>query len=295
MNPKALPAYLAERFPPINMALFAILFITVHAVAAYYSGGAVAARLGLMEAFGIIATISFFFRLRVFDEIKDYQLDAINHPHRVLQSGRISLRELIITSLAGTALEIAWSIMMGLPALLCWLLAVGYSLLMRYEFFIGDFLKKRLLLYAITHMLVMPLLILWVWWAYVPAYREGLLLLALLSLLAGFSFELARKIHEPAAERPLVDSYSKSMGYTASIITVLIVLLGGVLVQTYLLNTLQAAIWPYILILGLYWATFALYGYTLRKPKEKMLRIAEKLVSLFMLGSYLSIIVEVIL
>ena len=292
MNPKALPAYFAERFPPINMALFAILFVTVHAVASYFSATE-APGLGWMEAFGILATISFFFRLRVFDEIKDYQLDLINHPNRVLQSGRISLRELMVISITGTALEIAWSYLMGLPALICWALAVGYSLLMRYEFFVGHYLKKRLLLYAITHMLVMPLLILWIWSAYVPFFEDGFPQLALLSLLAGFSFELARKIHEPAAERPLVDSYSKSMGYSTSIMAVLLVLLSGVVVQIYLLFAIDAAPWTYLLIFLLYLGTMALYLYTLQKPKEKLLRMGEKLVSLFMLVSYLSIIIEI--
>jgi hypothetical protein len=295
MNAKALPAYLAERFPPINMALFAILFCTVFAVASHFSGGLVAFQFGGREVLGMLATISFFFRLRVFDEIKDYSLDVLNHPQRVLQSGRISLRELMLLSLAGTALEIAWSYWMGLPALLGWALAAGYSLLMRYEFFVGEYLKKRLLLYAFTHMLVMPLLIFWIWSAYVPALHEALLLLALLSLLAGFSFELARKIHAPEAERPLVDSYSKAMGYNASIVAVAGVLLAGVVVQSLLLRQLAAPYWPYLLIAVLYLGTLGVYGQSIRKPQEKGLRTAEKLVSLFMLLSYVLIILLIVL
>lgn len=297
MNLINLSAYLRERFPLINMALFAILFMTVYAVADFYTADTAAAAGGFkwQHIWGVLATISFFFRLRVFDEIKDFQLDSLNHPQRVLQSGRINLRQLIGLSVAGTLFEIAWSVYMGIPTMLCWMMAAGYSLLMRYEFFVGDYLKKRLLLYAITHMLVMPLIILWVWSAFVPGFGLGLeyFMLATLSLLGGFSFELARKIHATESERPLVDSYSKSLGFTMAVLAVLLVLLAGVAALSYLLNLLQAGSWAYIIIGFLYLATLALYVVSMRRPEEKKLRTAEKLVSLFMLLSYLSIIIEV--
>lgn len=294
MNWKNLPAYFAERFPAINMALFAILFVTVYSAASHFAGFSEAQGFGWKEAGGILATISFFFRLRVFDEIKDYDLDAVNHPQRVLQSGRIRMNQLISLSVVGTLLEVGWSLWVGLPTLLCWLAAAGYSLLMRYEFFVGTFLKKRLVLYAFTHMLVMPLIILWVWSAYAPAYEisTAYFILGGLSLLAGFSFELARKIHTRSEERELVDSYSKSLGFQASIVAVLLVLLGGVFTQTYLLSLLQAAPWTYLLIGVLYLATLCLYLYAIVRPGEKLLRTGEKLVSLFMLTSYLLVIIE---
>ena len=287
-------AYFKERFPVINMALFAILFLTVHAVATYFSetSGFV---FGWREVMGIAATISFFYRLRVFDEIKDYELDAINHPQRVLQSGKVSLKQLVVLALFGAGIELVWAWLMGVPTFICWTLAVGYSLLMRYEFFISSYLKKRLVLYAITHMLIMPLVILWIWSAYVQSYglSTTFFMLAMLSLLGGFSFEIARKIHAQEAERDLVDSYSKSMGYTLAIVSVLVILLLGVAVQSYLLWLLQARSWPFLLLGILYLATFSIYLFSIRKPREKTLKLAEVFVSLFMLVSYLSIIVEV--
>jgi len=287
-------AYIQERFSVINMALFAILFLTVQSVATFLSPSPSALPWGWREGLGILATISFFFRLRVFDEFKDYALDAVNHPHRVLQSGRITLNQLFKVSLAGLPLEIAWSWGMGWPTLLCWLFAVGYSLLMRYEFFVSKFLKKNLLLYAFTHMLIMPLVILWIWSAYVPNYgvNEQYVVLALLSLLGGFSFEMARKIHAPKAERERVDSYSKSMGYVPAILAVLVILLAGVAVQSYLLYTLQAGVVPFLVLGMLYLLTLVVYGLSLSRPREKTLKLAELLVSLFMLVSYVSIIFE---
>jgi hypothetical protein len=295
MKIKDLFAYLQERFPVVNMALFAILFLTVYAVAIYFhpeAGG-----FGWREVLGMLATISFFFRLRVFDEIKDYNLDAINHPNRVLQSGRVNLKSLKTIAYAGIALEIIWSVLMGIPALVCWLLVFGYSLLMRYEFWISDFLKKRLVLYAIMHMLIMPLIILWIWSAYTPGFEisKHYLLLAALSLLGGFSFEIARKIHAPEAERELVDSYSKAIGFRGAIATVLVILLAGIITQSYLLNQLHASMVPFLVLDLLYLVTLYTYVRNLSEPNEGSLRKAELLVSLFMLVSYLSIILVVLL
>lgn len=295
MKAHYLVAYLKERFPVINMALFAILFLTVYSVAVFFFSGSATPDFSWLEGWGMGASIFFFFRLRVFDEIKDYDLDTINHPHRVLQSGKINLQTLILLAVVGAVVELAWSFTMGWQTFICWLLVVGYSLLMRYEFFVSEFLKARLVLYAISHMLIMPLVILWVWSAYAPdaLFTTPYYLLAMLSLLGGFSFELARKIHAPEAERELVDSYSKSIGFKGAIGAVLLVVLAGVMVQAYLLTLLQSRQWPFYVLGLLYMATFALYFLAMKSPKEKMLRIAEILVSLFMLVSYLSVIMEV--
>lgn len=287
-------AYFRERFPPINMVLFAILLFTVHAVAAFFEIITQEQECWWM-LLGVVAVISFFFRLRVFDEIKDYELDEKNHPQRVLQSGRVTKKQLIFISILGTAVELLWSILSGWQVVVCWFVAVGYSLFMRYEFFIGSWLNKRLLLYAITHMLVMPLVILWVYSSFHPELNIlfPFYVLAGLSLLSGFSFEIARKIHAPVAEKQGIDSYSKSLGYKVSIILVLLVLLGGVTIQMYLLNLINARLWAFAVIAIIYMLSIFLYFKNVLKPAEKSLRTAEKFVSLFMLASYLSIIIEV--
>jgi 4-hydroxybenzoate polyprenyltransferase len=295
MNTRALVAYLQERFPPVNMALFAILFLTVYAVARATQPAGAALHFGPGEALGILATISFFFRLRVFDEIKDYAADAVNFPQRVLQSGRVTLGQLQRLAAVGLVLEAGWSLRMGLPTLLAWLLALGYSLVMRYEFFAPAWLRARLVLYALTHLLIMPLIIGWVWSAYAawPLLTRPLLLLGLLSLLGGLAFEIARKIKPAADERPGVDSYSRTLGYVGAIAAVLLVLLAGTLVQGYLLQLLHARPWPFGLMAALFAATLAAYGLSLRRPRAKTLKLAELLVSLFMLSSYVAIIVEI--
>jgi hypothetical protein len=292
MRLRHLIAYVQERFPPVNMALFAIVFLTVWSVATHEAWGTLTS-FGWREAGGIGATISFFFRLRVFDEIKDYASDARHYPHRVLQSGRVTLRQLGTLAAIGAFLELAWSYRLGTPALVGWLLAVGYSLLMRYEFFAHGFLARRLALYAFTHLLIMPLVIAWLWRAYNPVLSPRFALLGALSLLGGGAFELARKIHAPEAERAGIDSYSQALGYRPALTTVLVVLLVGVGVQRLLLDALAAgsgAFW--VLIVPALGAAFG-YLRAWSTPSESVLRQNERLVSLFLLLSYLGVVAVV--
>ncbi len=293
MTLSTLWAYLRERFPPVNMALFAVVFLTVRAVARTVAG-ADAGPWGAADWAGIAATIAFFFRLRVFDEHKDFDLDTVNHPQRVLQRGLISLRDLRGLAWAGTAVEVGWSASQGAVVLAAWAVAAGYSLLMRYEFFVPAFLKPRLVLYAASHMLVMPLVIGWLWTAWAPLSGPGterLALLAALSLLGGFAFEIARKTRAPAAERPTVDSYSRTLGLGRAIATVLALLTGGAVVQVALLGQLGANWWASGLIGSLLAATAAVYAAGWRRAEEALLRRAELLTSLFLLVSYVSVIV----
>lgn len=275
------------------MVLFVILFLTVFFVANHSFAQAI--EIYGREYWGMLAVISFFFRLRVFDEIKDYRIDSLNHPHRVLQSGKIQLKHLIWLSVLGGIIEIGWSFWMSAYTFWAWVLVFGYSVLMRYEFFAGNFLKRYLLLYAISHLLIMPLIIAWIWIAYTHfSTHLNLYLLALLSLWGGFSFEIARKIHSPAAESPTIDSYSKSLGYLQSILLVLCIALAGVATQFYLLYLIQASIWSYIGIALLLGVIGFLYVTSLNYPQETQLRKNEIWVSLFMVLSYISIMLEII-
>lgn len=294
MEIKHLYAYSKERFPAVNMALFAILFTTVMCIASYTMDKAV--QFGVNEILGCLAVISFFFRLRVFDEIKDYDIDMINHPNRVLQTGRITIKDLWTVSIALGVIEIGWSLLNGVETLVAWTGVLAFAVLMRYEFFVGKFLKKYLFIYAVSHMMIMPLVICWVWSAYTDvSFNYNLLLLSSLSVISGFAFEIARKIKLKGDERNSVDSYSKIVGYTNAIFLVLFILLIGVLDQFALLRSLNARLWPFLLIGALYIVIALLYMWAIIQPRREKLKFSELMVSLFMLFSYVSIIIEIFL
>jgi len=298
MKIQDLGAYLRERFPPVNMALFGGVFLTVRAVAAACAAAGPPPGGGPLAVLGAVATVSFFFRLRVFDEEKDFAQDLRAHPGRVLQTGRVTLPQLRLLAWAGAALELGWSLASGPPnssiALAAWLAALLYSLLMRAEFGVGRWLRGHLVLYALSHMLIMPLIITWLYCANSVGFQPGRALgaLLLLSLLGGFSFELARKLHAPAAERAGVDSYSRALGYGRALALTVGVLLASGAAQALLLRLLHARPATYAALALLLAAGLALYATAARHPREPRLRQAEKVVSLVMLTSYLAVLAE---
>lgn len=209
-------AWVQERFPLAN----AILFLVLYAAALLFgrasaAGGSI--DLTPLDVFGFLAVWGFFLVLRVFDEHKDFALDARNHPHRVLQSGLVTLAHLKVAGVLAAALGLAVSLAYdhGIGRVtLAWAAMMGWSALMAKEFFVGEWLGKRIVLYAFTHMLVMPLALLWM--AQMGAGGAPLpratISLAAMAFFSGFAFEIARKTKAPADEQDGVDSYTKALG-----------------------------------------------------------------------------------
>ena len=210
-------AYQAERFPLFKHGLL---------IAAYYSSNQFLARqltepgrpmhYDLSTLLGALTLLGFFLHLRVFDEHKDYAEDVIHHPDRVLQRGVITLRDLKILGGIAIALQIVLAAARGLPALAAWGIAFGFSLLMLKEFFARDWLKRHFLVYATTHMLLMPFLSLmvfsfatgrWPWEA-----PQWYLVYAWVGFFVTFNWEVSRKIRAPEDEIEGVDTYSRVFG-----------------------------------------------------------------------------------
>src|SRR5215218_10690580 len=103
---RRISAYLAERFPPLGHGVL---------IAAYYSSNQFLARTltrpgqpmhyDLSTLFGALTLFCFFFHLRVFDEHKDYAEDLVHYPHRVLQSGAMTLKHLKVLGALAIAAE----------------------------------------------------------------------------------------------------------------------------------------------------------------------------------------------
>ncbi len=210
-------AYLAERFPPLGHGVL---------IAAYYSSNQFLARTltrpgermhyDLSTLLGAVTLFCFFFHLRVFDEHKDYAEDLVHYPQRVLQSGLVTLRHLKILGGAAIGAEIVLSALGGPAAFVAWLIAFLFSLLMLKELFVRDWLKRHFLVYATSHLLVMPLLSLmvfsfatghWPWAA--PGW---FLVYAWVGFFVTFNWEVSRKIRAPEDEIEGVDSYTRIFG-----------------------------------------------------------------------------------
>ena len=168
--------------------------------------------------FGLVFIVmaSFFFRMRLFDEIKDYEVDLQINPTRPLARGILSIADVKRAIGLLLLVEILITASLGLGPLLVHSVAIGYSLLMYEEFFIGDLLRPHLTTYAISHTFVSTLL------GFscavdmtgqdpfqLPraAYYFFFMNWAFFNL-----FEFARKTFAPSEERENVPSYSKIFG-----------------------------------------------------------------------------------
>ena len=212
-----LRAYLAERFPLLGHGLLIVSYCSSN----QFLARRLTAPDGPMRydwhslAAGAVI-LCFFFHLRVFDEHKDYAEDCRFHPERLLQRGVFTLGELRILGLGAIVVQAVIATLSGAGALVAWLLAFGWSLLMLREFFVSAWLKAHFLLYTMSHMLVMPLLALLVYslatgrppWT-APAWFW---LYSFVGFFVTLNWEISRKIRAPADEIAGLTTYSTIFG-----------------------------------------------------------------------------------
>ena len=213
-------AWMDERFPFKNALLFFILYLTSAVVARSALESAI--EVSLLDIVACVVTWSLFLVIRIFDEHKDYALDVINHPQRVLQSGLITLKHLKVLGVVAVITQLLFSLysdgfVFG-GATISYLIMFTYLCLMGAEFFCGEWLEKRLTLYAFSHMLIMPLIVYWLANLAVPnvVLNESLMVMMLLAFISGFCFEITRKTKGIEEERDTVDSYSRIFGTKGS-------------------------------------------------------------------------------
>jgi 4-hydroxybenzoate polyprenyltransferase len=294
-------AWMNERFPFDHGILFFVLYATA-LITGRLAAGSAEITVGLADLVGFVPAWSFFLMLRVFDEHKDYESDCKNYPERVLQSGLVTLGHLKVAGGLAIAAQLGGSVWLdgGFgPITMIWLVVMGYSLLMAKEFFVGEWLGKRLALYAVSHMVVMPMAM--VWMAQMgtrganPTATIGLL--AGLSFLSGGAFEVTRKMRGPEEERDEVDSYTKVLGVGGAPIVVMVILGASTAIQVLLLHAIFGGpahfAWYAVLGAGLVLPMAVLMRFR-TAPSAKARKLNELLVSMSMLLSYVVVVSAIV-
>jgi 4-hydroxybenzoate polyprenyltransferase len=214
---KRLYAYSRERFPLLGHGVLIVSYYSSNqflAKALMRPGEPVA--YSFHSVLGALVLFCMFLHLRVFDEHKDFEDDCRFHPDRLLQRGVITLRELRRLGLAAIAFELLVSAWIGTAAFVAALIVLAFSLLMLKEFFVRAWMRRHFLVYAVSHMLIMPLFALFVfsvatgmppWTA--PGWYW---LYAFVGFFVTFNWEISRKIRAPEQEVEGLDSYSKLFG-----------------------------------------------------------------------------------
>lgn len=217
---KGWSALIRERFNPLAYGPMILLFTAANAFYLTSSQNSDWSWARFIPV--LILLTSFFLRLRIFDEIKDYATDLRINPHRPLARGALTVRQARVGLLVLLILEFALSASLGFWPFIIHLIAVLFSLLMFEEFFVGDWIRPHLTTYAMTHTFVSVLAGLSAGVAmtgFDP--RLGHLHLAQFFLMnwAFFNlFEFARKTFATEEERPTVDSYSRIFGSRGAVV-----------------------------------------------------------------------------
>lgn len=289
-------AWMDERFPLKNSVLSILVYFST-AMVARSAVGEDAVAIKFTDLIGCLVTWSLFFLLRVFDEHKDYELDLKNHPNRVLQSGLITLSHLKLAGVIAIAMQVLWSLIVDGgwgDATLAWIIMFAWVCLMGAEFFCGEWLEKRLTLYAFSHMLVMFLIGWWTATMATPQAELGFAVVVQLLILfiGGFGFEIARKTRGPEEERDTVDSYSRIFGVRGAASIVLGLVTALALTQAILIVHMVGMLWVVLAILAV------VYGLTVRQllafmaaPSLAQREKNEAMVGLLMVVGFVLVIV----
>jgi 4-hydroxybenzoate polyprenyltransferase len=290
-------AYLSERFPPIaNVLLILAYFSSNQFLAIALTTPGAPMHYDRWSFVGMLMMVCFFFHIRVFDEHKDYEEDCRHYPHRVLQSGRITLRHLKIAGAVAIATEIVICALRGPHALAAWGLAMAFSLVMLKEFFVPEFLKRHFLLYATSHMLLMPLLALlvfsfatkrWPWEA--PPWFW---LYAFVGFFVTFNWEVSRKIRAPEQELEGVDSYTKVFGTFGAAYVVLIIRLIDTAMVAAVGHHLGFSRWFYVALVVLYAICFIGFLQYRTRPTPRHAKMMEVYAGMYMIVFDLLVAVE---
>ena len=160
--------------------------------------------------------LAFFLQLRIADEFKDYEEDARYRPYRAVPRGVVTLRELGSLFVLGGALQLGLALWLDGRLLVLLLVAWAYLALMSKEFFAAAWLRRRHLLYMVTHMAIMPLIDLYAaaadWLVHQGRAPSGLWWRLLATFFNGMVLEIGRKIRSPEDEQEGVATYSVVWG-----------------------------------------------------------------------------------
>lgn len=221
--------FINERFSPLSYSAMIFVFLSAHYVLyinfmkqdVVFNAGNLLHLIPL-----VLATTLFFFKLRLLDEVKDAESDAVHHPERPLPRRILSESEVTRTAFIMMVAEITLFSYYGSWAFLSVMIAVGYSLVMYKEFFVKSWLREHLATYAVTHTFVVVFLSLTIFAAlFNKSLVETPLYLIYFSLAGWFLFnifEFGRKTFAGSEEKEEVASYSKIFGKLGAVLLVLV-------------------------------------------------------------------------
>jgi 4-hydroxybenzoate polyprenyltransferase len=235
----------------------------------------------------------FFLQLRIADEFKDHQEDSRYRPYRPVPRGLVTLRELGTIAIAGALVQLALALYLKPELALLLILVWIYMFFMISEFFVRPWLKAHPFTYMWSHMLIMPLVTLYItacdWLVVGTTPTPGLLWFLAVSFFTGIVLEIARKIRAPHDEERGVETYSSLWGPRNAVIAWLGAFVLAVAVGLLAADRIGLA-GPFVAMLSVMTVVIVLSGWHfIREPLSKRAKLIENVSGFGTLLIYLSL------
>ncbi len=247
---------------------------------------------GTLVAF--VTALTFFLQLRIADEFKDIEEDTRYRPYRAVPRGLVSLRELgwiFVGCALGQFLLALW---LYPPLIVLLLVTWIYLAGMCKEFFAREWLKARPLIYLWSHMLIMPLVDLYItscdWLVHgLDRPPTGILWFLVVSFCNGVLLEFGRKIRCAGDEEEGVETYTVLWGIDRAVIAWLLALsvnLGAALMASVQTETFL----PTVVLLSIFYAVAVAVALGFRRnPTGEKARKIEAISGIWTLAMYLTL------
>ena len=248
-NIKNFKIYLNERFPLGKNSIFVLIFT----LSGYIYTGLLYNSKIINQIFSkeikvpmpwhkiaalFIIIFMFFLQLRITDEFKDYEEDLKYRAYRPVQRGVVTLKALGKIGIATVIIQIILAYIIDFKIIYFMIIVWFYMFLMAKEFFIKEWLTKRILIYALSHVIIMIFITLVIVNAtqYIVLgeaeniikfgalqwYRHNidiaLIPLFTLNYLNGIVLEIGRKTRRADEEEHGVQTYSKLWGKKKAVV-----------------------------------------------------------------------------
>ncbi len=285
--------YQQERFPLLAHApLIAAFSFSALSFSALLRG-----QVALPEASTLLVAFAsvflFFLQLRIADEFKDHEDDARFRPYRPVPRGLVTLRELGGVGAAAALIQLGLALWLKPSLALLLLLVWGYLGLMRREFFVPQWLKSHPLTYLWTHMLILPLVVLYAtaceWLVAGTPPTGGLVWFLVVSFFNGTVIEIGRKIRAPEDEERGVETYSVLWGRRNAVLAWLGAMLLAAVGARLAADLIGLAVLVVALLCVLLTIAALIAWCFLRRPTSRRARLIEHVSGLWTLVSFLAL------
>lgn len=267
--------YLKEMYPPVSRFLYAILLYSAFTTLLCHIHYQTFQFFSVTSIIGILNVFTIMLMLRIMDELKDREIDALLFARRAFPAGKVYEKDLKISLIAVMIIFISMNAFY-IQVLLSAILVLLYSILMFKFFFIPKILRRNLLLNLATHNPVIALILFHLfnifkvqqYMNYSQISWSDVILAILLFWLMLFSWEISRKIRSAEEETAYV-TYSQIFGRTGAVLVASSAQTVALLIAIYFTFTLSLS-WIFLFVLSLGF-TLTFFGYIrfLKWPNPK--------------------------